>query len=409
VALLKAKPALATQLRARWQWIFVDEYQDVDETQYELLRLLVPPDGNLCAIGDPDQAIYSFRGADVRFFLRFAKDFTDARVVRLTRNYRSSAPIIAAAVQAIAPTSLVPGRRLDPAKVDPEAALLGRYAAGSAAEEADFVARTVDELVGGVSHRSRVDTRGVQSVSVSFADIAVLYRTDAQAAAIVDALHRAGIPVQKRSHDRLRDRGAVAAIAGELRLAPAGETSSLVARLKQAAQVLAERPALDSTLTPDELWAAVELLTPLARRCEKAGLGAFLAEIALGAEVDALDPRAEAVTLLTLHAAKGLEFPVVFLAGCEDGLLPLRLPGAAQRSTPEELAAAEAEERRLFFVGITRAQRRLYLMHSAKRYRHGSERECVPTPFLGAIDAGLFEWLGETAPVRRRDQQLRLI
>jgi uncharacterized protein (TIGR00375 family) len=409
VSALRAKPALVDQLRARWRWVFVDEYQDVDADQYELLRLLVPTDGNLCAIGDPDQAIYSFRGADVRFFLQFAKDFTDARLVRLTRNYRSSAPIIAAAVQAIAPASLVPGRRLDPAKVDPEAPLIGRYAAGSSAEEAEFVARTVDELVGGVSHRSRADTRGVQSVSVSFADIAVLYRTDAQAAAIVDALQRAGIPVQKRSHDRLRDRAAVAAIAAELRLAPSAESSGLPARVKQAAQVLAERPALDSTLTPDDLWSAVELLTPLARRCEKTGLAAFLAEIALGAEVDALDSRAEAVTLLTLHAAKGLEFPVVFLAGCEDGLLPLRLPGAATRSTPDELAAAEAEERRLFFVGITRAQRRLYLMHSAKRYRHGAERESSPTPFLGAIDAGLIEWLGENAPVRRRDQQLRLI
>ncbi|HET8586958.1 MAG TPA: ATP-dependent helicase, partial [Candidatus Limnocylindria bacterium] len=410
VALLRNKPALAHSLRSRWRWVFVDEYQDVDADQYELLRLLVPPDGNLCAIGDPDQAIYSFRGADVRFFLQFARDFTDARVVRLTRNYRSSAPIIAAAVQAIAPTSLVPGRRLDPAKVDPEAPLLGRYAAGSTAEEAEFVARTVDELVGGVSHRSKAaDTRGLQSISVSFGDIAVLYRTDAQAGAIVDALHRAGIPVQKRSHDRLRDRAAVAALAAEMRLAAPGVTARLPDRIKQAAQVLAERPALDSTLTPEELWAAVELLTPLARRCEKDGLPAFLAEIALGAEVDALDHRAEAVTLLTLHAAKGLEFPVVFLAGCEDGLLPLRLPGAAARMTPEELAAAEAEERRLFFVGITRAQRRLYFTHSAKRYRHGSERESSPTPFLAPIDGGLLEWLGDSAPVRRRDQQLRLI
>jgi ATP-dependent DNA helicase UvrD/PcrA len=409
VGLLRAKPALVDQLRARWRWVFVDEYQDVDADQYELLRMLVPPDGNLCAIGDPDQAIYSFRGADVKFFLQFARDFTDARVVRLTRNYRSSAPIIAAAVQAIAPTSLVPGRRLDPAKVDPEAPLIGRYAAGSTPEEADFIARTVDELVGGVSHRSRADTRGVQNVSVSFGDIAVLYRTDAQAAVIVDALHRTGIPVQKRSHNRLRDRAAIAAIAAELRLAPAGESTGLPARLKHAAQVLAERPALDSTLTPEELWAAVDLLTPLARRCEKGGLEAFLSEIALGAEVDALDPRAEAVTLLTLHAAKGLEFPVVFLAGCEDGLLPLRLPGAAARSTPEELAAAAAEERRLFFVGITRAQRRLYLTHAAKRYRYGAEREASPTPFITAIDAGLLEWLGDSAPVRRRDQQLRLI
>jgi len=407
VQLLQSKPDLAQALRNRWRWVFVDEYQDVDSDQYELLRLLVPADGNLCAIGDPDQAIYSFRGADVQYFLRFARDFTDARLVRLTRNYRSSAPIIAAAVQAVAPTSLVPGRRLDPAKVDPEAPLIGRYAAGSAAEEAEFIARTVDELVGGVSHRSRADTRGVQSVSVSFTDVAVLYRTDAQAATIVEALQRAGIPVQKRSHDRLRDRPAVSAIATEMRLS--SQQTGILARLKEAAVVLAERPALDSTLSPEDLWAAVDLLTPLAKRCEKAGLETFLTELATGAEVDALDPRAEAVTLLTLHAAKGLEFPVVFLVGCESGLLPLRLPGAATRLTPDELAAAEAEERRLFFVGITRAQRRLYLTHAAKRYRYGAERETAPTPFLDTIDAGLLEWLGDTAPVRRRDQQLRLL
>ncbi|NUR24892.1 MAG: AAA family ATPase, partial [Catenulispora sp.] len=139
------------------------------------------------------------------------------------------------------------------------------------------------------------------------------------------------------------------------------------------------------------------------------GLETFLAEIATGAEVDALDPRAEAVTLLTLHAAKGLEFPVVFLAGCEDGLLPLRLPGQSARFTAEELAAAEAEERRLFFVGITRAQKRLYVTHAAKRSRYGAEREAGPTPFLNVIDAGLMEWFGDTAPARRRDLQLRLI
>ncbi|MFD0787699.1 UvrD-helicase domain-containing protein, partial [Micromonospora azadirachtae] len=218
VALLRADRTLVERYRDRWRWIFVDEYQDVDAVQYELLRLLSPPDGNLCAIGDPDQAIYSFRGADVGYFLRFSQDFTDARLVRLNRNYRSSAPILAAAVQAIAPTSLVRGRRLDPARLDPEAPLVGRYAAASVADEADFVVRTIDELVGGLSHRSldsgRIDGR---STALSFGDIAVLYRTDSQAAPIVDALARANIPVQKRSHDRLRDRPGVAAIARELR------------------------------------------------------------------------------------------------------------------------------------------------------------------------------------------------
>ncbi|HKT02519.1 MAG TPA: ATP-dependent helicase, partial [Rugosimonospora sp.] len=404
VAILGDDPALADRYRARWPWVFVDEYQDVDPVQYELLRLLVPPDGNLCAIGDPDQAIYSFRGADVSFFLRFAEDFTDARLVRLTRNYRSAAPIVAAAVQAIAPSTLVRGRRLDPARLDPEAPPLGIYAAASPADEADFVVRTVDELVGGLSHRSldsgRIDAHAAPG-SLSFGDIAVLYRTDAQAAAVVDALSRAGVPVQKRSHNRLRDRPGVAAIARELRFAT-GLSGSLAARVRLTGQLLAERPALGDELAPEDVYGAVELLTPLAVRCGD-DLEHFLAEISTGAEVDALDPRAEAVTLLTLHAAKGLEFPVVFLLGCEDGLLPLRLPGTA----PSE--AAVAEERRLFFVGLTRAQDRLYLSHAARRYRYGAEREMNPSPFLAAIDPGLLERKGGDAPRRPRDHQLRLL
>ncbi len=385
-------PAAIKRLEAdpdkrRWSWVFVDEYQDVDQHQYDLLRLLVPPDGNICAIGDPDQAIYSFRGADVGFFMRFSQDFEEARVVRLTRNYRSSAPIIAAAVQAIAPTSLIKGRRLDPAKVDLEAPLIGLYPAGNAADEAGFIAKKVDELVGGVSHRSRAaDTRGLTGATVSFGDVAVLYRTDAQAAAIVEALSRAGIPVQKRSHNRLKDREGVSAIVHEMRLAhPEG---SVAARLKK--------------LAGPETFGAVDLLLPLAQRSGH-DLERFLADVATGAEVDALDPRAEAVTLLTLHAAKGLEFPIVFLTGCEDGLLPLRMPG--KQPTDDDIA----EERRLFFVGITRAQRRLFLSHSARRIRFGAERETRPSSFLSAIDSGLLESLKEEAPRRPRDLQLKLL
>jgi DNA helicase II / ATP-dependent DNA helicase PcrA len=409
VELLREDPALVEKYRRRWQWIFVDEYQDVDELQYELLRLLSPADGNLCAIGDPDQAIYSFRGADVRYFLRFNQDFVDARLVRLTRNYRSSAPILAAAVQAIAPSTLVSGRRLDPARLDPEAALVGRYPARSVADEADFVVRTIDELVGGLSHRSldsgRVDSRSATAGSLSFSDIAVLYRTDAQSGPILEALSRAGVPVQKRSHNRLRDRPGVEIIARELRHAD-GQGGTLAARIRLAAQVLAQRyaaPTLDGgQIAPEDIWAAADLLTPLAERIGD-DLPQFLQQLETGAEVDALDPRAEAVNLLTLHAAKGLEFPVVFLVGCEDGLLPLRWPGS--QPTDEEIA----EERRLFFVGLTRAQDRLYVSYSAKRFRHGSEREQHPTPFLDVIDSGLFERLGESARSKPKDRQLRLL
>ncbi|MET3428035.1 uncharacterized protein (TIGR00375 family) [Actinoplanes tereljensis] len=409
VKAMRDEPALVEKYRRHWQWIFVDEYQDVDEVQYELLRLLSPANGNLCAIGDPDQAIYSFRGADVKYFLRFNEDFVDARLVRLTRNYRSSAPILAAAVQAIAPSSLVNGRRLDPARLDPESPLVGRYPAASVADEADFVVRTVDELVGGLSHRSldsgRIDSRAVVAGNLSFSDIAVLYRTDAQSGPIVEALSRAGVPVQKRSHNRLRDRAGVQVIARELRHA-GGLDGSLAARVKLTAQVLAQRyaaPTLDAEqLAPEDIWTAADLLTPLAQRIGD-DLPRLLQEIETGAEVDALDPRAEAVNLLTLHAAKGLEFPVVFLVGCEDGLLPLRWPG----STPSDDEIAE--ERRLFFVGLTRAQDRLYVSYAARRFRHGSEREQIPTPFLDAIDSGLFERLGDTVPSRPKDRQLRLL
>ncbi|UWZ36735.1 UvrD-helicase domain-containing protein [Dactylosporangium roseum] len=412
VELLSESPALVDRYRARWQWIFVDEYQDVDPVQYELLRLLCPPGGNLCAIGDPDQAIYSFRGAEVSFFLRFTNDFSttevDARVVRLTRNYRSSAPILAAAVQAIAPSTLVPGRRLDPARLDLEAPMVGLYPAASVADEADFVVRTIDELVGGLSHRShdgRVDSRATVG-AMSFSDIAVLYRTDSQAGAIVDALSRAGVPVQKRSHDRLLDRPGIAAIARELRFAT-GLGGSIAARVRLSGQVVAGRCGqLDTDLiglTEADVWNAVDLMTPLALR-SGSDLDEFLGALATGAEVDGWDPRADRVTLMTLHASKGLEFPVVFLVGCEDGLLPLRA-FAGGRQSEDDIA----EERRLFFVGLTRAQDRLFVSHSRSRFRHGSEREMSPTPFLSAIDPGLLERRGPAAPRKPKDRQLRLI
>jgi DNA helicase-2/ATP-dependent DNA helicase PcrA len=415
--LLADDAALVDRYQARWQWVFVDEYQDVDAIQYELLRLLVPSDGNLCAIGDPDQAIYSFRGSDVSFFLRFAQDFTDARMVRLARNYRSSAPIIAAASQVIAPTSLVRGRRLEPAKLEPDAPLVGIHHAPSVAAEADWVAATIDGLVGGTSHRSfdagRVDSRAGHD-ALSFAEVAVLYRTDAQAAPIMEALARASIPVQKRSHNRLRDRRAVAEIARELRFVQQGQpqSSPLTERVREIGRTLADgRPHLFDAagaeppiLAEADVFGAVDLLMPLARRCGD-DLDAFLQALATGAEVDALDARAQAVTLLTLHAAKGLEWPVVFLVGCEDGLLPLRLPG--QHTTED----AVAEERRLFFVGVTRAQTRLFLSHTAKRRRHGAEHTPRRTGFLDPVDPGLLERLGEVAnqPARPRHRQLRLL
>jgi superfamily I DNA/RNA helicase len=185
-------------------------------------------------------------------------------------------------------------------------------------------------------------------------------------------------------------------------------TGDALQQLRTAVQALAAaRGERDATVI--DIRAAGELLTPLARRCGP-DLGRFRTEISLGAEPDALDPRAEAITLLTLHAAKGLEFDVVFLAGCEKGLLPFRPPTptpAPAGSTPAETDIAE--ERRLLFVGLTRARARLLLTCATRRTRYGYDRPAGRSPFLTAIDPSL---LGPPAPPRPRKtagRQLRLL
>ncbi|KIH97526.1 ATPase AAA [Streptomonospora alba] len=404
VRLLGADPELAEHYRRRWPWISVDEYQDVDERQYTLLRLLTAPDGNLTAIGDPDQAIYGFRGADVGFFLRFTADFPGAATVRLGRNYRSNATIVDAAVHAIAPASLLPGRELRAVGDFSDPPRIGLHTAADEKAEASFVARSIDRLLGGTSWHSLDSGRvtGDGDGGLSFSDFCVLYRTDAQSEAIMRAFNTAGVPYQKRSHDRLLARPGVRMVADELAHHAQGP---LVEQVRSAVALLCERHAGDEELCTD-LRTAGELVRPLAAECGE-DLSELLSALAMGAEVDALDPRADRVALLTLHAAKGLEFPVVFLVGCEDGLLPFRLPGEGRISS----GAGEDEERRLFFVGMTRAQQRLYLSRARRRTRRGTASDTAPSPFLDALDAGLTMPVDEESAVRKRprDRQMRLL
>jgi DNA helicase II / ATP-dependent DNA helicase PcrA len=408
-ALLRDHPDIAAGLRARWPRVSVDEYQDIDGVQYDLLRMICGDGAGLTAIGDPDQAIYGFRGADVGIFGAFAADFPVATTVELTRNYRSSPPIVAAAVQAIAPTTLVPGRKAIAARdglPDPDDTdgVVFHEAADEHAEAA-WIAAAVDNLLGGTSFHSldsgRADGHG--HVKLGLSDIAVLYRTDAQAGPLGQALIRAGLPYQKRSHDLLARRAWVSEILREMRLDTGADAGPDVAsRLTAAVRALAAtRGGRDATAI--DIRAAGELLTPLARRCGT-DVERFQSEISLGAETDALDPRAEAITLLTLHGAKGLEFDVVFLAGCERGLLPLRLPGSGPLA-----AAEEAEERRLLFVGMTRARGKLLLSCAARRSRHGSEEPAGRSPFLAAVDPGLLGPASAPRARRTADRQLRLL
>jgi len=414
LVLLQEAPDLAAALRARWRSISVDEYQDTDAGQGALLRLLAGDGSGLAVIGDPDQAIYGFRGADVGFFLNFARDYPGARTVALTRNYRSSPVIVSGAMQAVAPTTLVPDRRLS-AVAGGEGGMgrsaggrLGAaparritvHAAATEKAEAAWIAKAIDRLLGGASFHSLDSGRaeGHAGGKLALADMAVLYRTDAQATALGQALTRAGLPFQKRSHDLLSRRTAVPDILREMRDLPAGEPGlSVSARLKAAVHGLATRAQAGrlpgARAAEVDALAAGEVLAPLADRCG-ADLDRFLTEIALGAEADALDPRADAVTLLTMHAVKGLEFGVVFVAGCERGLVPLWLPGS------DPGAPDLAEERRLLFVAMTRARTHLFLTYAARRRKHASVTDTGPSPFLASIDPRLLD--RPEAPPRHR-------
>jgi superfamily I DNA/RNA helicase len=283
--------------------------------------------------------------------------------------------------------------------------------------EAEAVAAEVERLLGGASFHAldsrAVDARDRTEHQLSFADFAVLYRTSSQAAPVAEALARRGFPVQRRAHSRLAEMPGVAAILAALTpaealvpdasvAAPAAAANgdSVADRVTVAAQAaLAATEKAHGAETAERAEAimairtAADVLGPLAARCGS-DLDQFLDELALGAEVDTWDPRADRISLLTLHAAKGLEFPVVFIVGCDDGLLPLR----SWRGSEVDYA----EERRLLFVGMTRATTRLTLFTAAKRTLRGEVTPCSPSPFLSSIEPVLLDRSGGEAQGRAR-------
>ena len=380
VVTLSADAALAGRWRQRFRYISIDEFQDVDEQQYRLMRLLAPPGSNLCVIGDPNQAIYGFRGADAACFCRFAADYPGAAVVKLQRNYRSSGTIVTASAQVIAS----PDDAL--ALVRDMRERIAIHAAPSERAEAEFVVATIERLIGGSSFFAIDSGRvtGPAEAALGFADIAVLCRTDAQTDALVEALARAGIPFKTGSQRRLVEDAAVRALLAEI----APDEEPLIVALEVAAARLRHRNGGD----PAAIVAALARLTALAQACD-GDRTRLLDAVALATDADFLDPRADRVSLLTLHAAKGLEFAVVFIVGLEDGVLPLTW-GARDE-------AALAEERRLFYVGMTRAKDRLILSRAKTRLWRGKLRSLAPSPFLGDIEAELLRHQ-QAEPGRRK-------
>ena len=400
----------------RFRWISVDEYQDLNFAQYHLLKLMKSADVNLCVIGDPDQAIYGFRGAHREYFLMFQEDFPDARVVQLQQNYRSTQLILNASRQVISKspdqTSLeIWSEFISKTK-------LAIYHAATYKAEAEYVVHEIEKMVGGTSYFSlnsgRVDDDTI--VSRSFGDFAVLYRLGAQSHALFEAFQRSGIPYQIVGQTSLYEQKDIREILAYLWLVYNPESTFHLENLK--------KPSGDMRLFLQELRSSVDTqpITHLIERIHAISsdnradekhperlkrlmtkadsfenrLKDFLEVTVLQKETDEYDPRADRVTLMSLHASKGLEFPVVFIIGCEEKIIPYQREG--------ESFDLE-EERRLFYVGMTRAQEKLILTHAKKRFLFGQSSNNPPSRFLDDIENALKEIQKRTGQKIRKEKK----
>ena len=454
--LFDQNPDVLTYYQQRYQYIHVDEYQDTNHAQYQLVKLLASRFKNICVVGDADQSIYGWRGADMQNILDFEKDYPEAKVVLLEENYRSTKTILQAANEVIRNNRNRRPKNLWTQNEDGEEIVY--YRANDEQDEALFVARTIDQLSReGYSHK----------------DFAVLYRTNAQSRTIEEALLKSNIPytmvggTKFYSRKEIRDiiaylnlianpsdnisyervvnepkRGVGPGTVDKIRNFAASQEISLVEASAnimlspvkgKAAQAVYEfanlildlRERLDdysvtelvelvlkktgysaalaaqATLESQARIENIEEFLSVTKNfdenpdnpADESGLdklSRFLNDLALIADTDDGDTESSEVTLMTLHAAKGLEFPVVFLVGMEENVFPL------SRASEDEDELEE--ERRLAYVGITRAEKILYLTNANSRLLYGRTNYNQPTRFLREISSDLLNYQGLARP-----------
>lgn len=433
VARLSADLGLLRQVTETVSHLFVDEFQDLNASQYALVELL-SASSRLFAIGDPDQAIYGFRGSDLRFFFRLA-DRPETRQLSLVRNYRSAPVIVEAATGVIRNNRERSNLPLTPGVAGGGA--IERYEAATPAAEAEFMVRRIEELMGGVESFSLNSGRGGdQGRGRSFGDFAILCRLGKQAEEIGQALERRGIPFQQVGATPFFMAPALRPLYRFIQAAAGSDAIAdwllLAASLPGIGAATVDHLEASLPLSGDFFALLTRVETPPAARSALAGLrheierfrgeaaaagiaaalngaleflaiapgdaerlltlaasfgsdlAAFANHLAQLSQATVYDERAEAVALMTIHAAKGLEFPVVFLAGAEEGLLPCTLMGEADIE----------EERRLFYVGLTRAKERLLLTSAAVRPWAGAGPRRL-SRFVGEIPERLVTKAGE--------------
>jgi len=434
-------PEMLEKYAGRYLHVLVDEFQDTNPVQYVLARKLASIHGNITVVGDPDQSIYSWRSADVRNVANFERDFPGCKVYLLEQNYRSTPAILEAADAVIARNPDRHPRRLWTDR--PGGELIVTYDAYSDEEEGEFVANEVKRLgAEGINHgqcavlyRTNAQSRAVEEALVrhripyrliggvrfyqrrEIKDLIAYFRliqNPRDEASLLRVINVPGRGIGDRTIERLRDHATLhneslweACMALVLGRGVAGVTGRSAAAVEAFVGLLdglqSQREGtlpdlLDRVLTetgyadylkssPDDaderFENVLELRSLMAEYEDVAGedgdLGAFLQDVALVADVDELREGTPAVTLITLHAAKGLEFPVVFLVGLEEGVLP----HIRSFDDPRQME----EERRLCYVGITRAMDRLYLTRSFRRYSFGASSANPPSRFLADIPA----------------------
>jgi DNA helicase-2/ATP-dependent DNA helicase PcrA len=447
VDLFDAHPEVLLRYQERWQYVLVDEYQDTNRVQYRLVNQLAAAHRNLCVVGDPNQSIYAWRGADIRNILDFERDFPETRVVKLERNYRSTEPILLGANAVVAHNR--DRRELSLRSERGGGEKIRLFRARDEREEAQFVVQGILE--------------GARGAGRSLRHFAVFYRTNAQSRPLEEELLKYDLPYVVVGGVRFYDRAEVKDVLAYLRLvvnpADAAALRRIVnvpargigrATLERAEAFAAERGttlleglrlcaaeggrsgprvaeflallerltaevaglapveaigrvlertgylrALEAEGTPDaearvenlrELVAGAEDFEsgdPFGEATGRSELEQFLDQVALVSDLDGFDARSERVSLMTVHSAKGLEFPVVYLVGMEEGVFPHSAASRDERSVEEE--------RRLCYVGMTRAMERLTLSFAEERRRYGDRSYGTPSRFLSEIPEALLE------------------
>jgi DNA helicase-2/ATP-dependent DNA helicase PcrA len=398
VSLFATQTGVLAEYQRRFHWILVDEYQDINLAQYRLIRQLAPGRlPNLFAIGDPNQAIYGFRGADVGFINSFLSDYPAATVLDLSRSYRCSDTILKASSQVLAYGACPAGL-----KGIEEGVRIRILENPTDRSEAEMIARTIEQMMGGLrffSMDSSISEGSTTEGIRSLADFAVLCRIGRQMKVLEEAFSNHAIPWQTVGETPFFKVEPVKTLIDLLRLcvkeAPLLRASVMNRRLVQDNRIkdlqrLRGRNAPVTELL-SEIRELVHLEVPeqpgrmLAELSGSFGTDVerFLEYVLLGSGADSYNRGSERVSLMTLHAAKGLEFSCVFIPGCEQGLLPYSLF--------ESTAADPLEERRLFYVGMTRARSYLFLSYATRRRLFGREYRLPRSSFLDPIEEHLLE------------------